>query len=87
MTIDGVEYRMVESRSPFTRGVSGPASANSFSAPYLYDLDPVETIHRSYFPSDSTSYRYRWEDWVVDADGTETLVEYSNDILMEVLEN
>lgn len=85
VTLDGIEFRLIEKRSEFSRSVMGPASAHSFSAPYLYDLQPVDSIHRQYLSLDLT--RYRTEDWVVGADGTETLVESSDNVLLEILKN
>ena len=85
VTLEGTEYLLIESRSPYSGRPMGPASPTSFSAPYLYDLQPVERIRRQYFSQ--PIQRYRSEDWVADAAGVETLIEYSDNILLEVLEN
>ena len=84
VTLDGTEFLLIEDRSPYSGRPTGPASPTSFSAPYLYDLQPVERISRQYISQPIR--RYRSEDWVADADGVETLIEYSNGVL-EVLEN
>ena len=84
VTLDGTEFLLIEDRSPYSGRLTGPASPMSFSAPYLYDLQPVERISRQYISQPIR--RYRSEDWVADADGVETLIEYSNGVL-EVLEN
>ncbi len=84
VTLDGTEYLLIESRSPWSRRLMGPASPSSFSAPYLYDLQPVERIRRQYFSQPIG--RYRSEQWVADSDGVETLIEYSI-IVLEILEN
>ncbi len=85
VTLDGTEFLLIEDRSPFSGRANPPASPSSFSAPYLYDLQPVEKIQRQYLAQ--PMQRYRSEDWVVDSDGVETLIEYSDNILWEVLEN
>lgn len=82
--IGGTEYVLIEERSPTGRG--GPASPSSFSSPYVYDLDPIERIRRDYYPLDGT-FLSRSEIWVVDAQGVETLVEYTYHLVHEVLAN
>jgi hypothetical protein len=86
VTLEGIEFRLIENRSEFSRQVMGPASPHSFSAPYLYDLQPVEEISRDYY-STNVARSFRSEVWVVDAAGVETLVEYTDEIVHEVLEN
>jgi len=84
VTLDGTEFLLIEDRSPYSRRPNAPASPTSFSAPYLYDLQPVERIRRQYFSEPFR--RSRSEDWVADSNGVETLIEYSDNVL-EVVEN
>ncbi len=83
--LEGTEFLLIESRSPAWRSSNPPASPTSFWAPYFYDLQAVEMIHRRYV--EPTLARYRSEDWMVDESGVETLVEYSDSVLLELLKN
>ena len=83
--LDGTEFLLIENRSAFTWGSNGPAAPSSFSAPYFFGLHPVEMIHRQYVSP--TLSRYRSEDWAVNSDGVETLLESSDSVLLEILKN
>ncbi len=85
VTIRGMELQVIEQRSPY-ESRNGPASPNSFSAPYLYDLQPVEKISRDYYSADAAR-GFLSEVWFADADGLETRVEYTDYIVHEILKN
>ena len=71
--IGAVETRAIETqRRPITRPVQDVAPGNYVSV-YMYDLQPVEEIRRSYISPDGVGLRS--EVVVVDADGRETVVE------------
>lgn len=83
VTLRSVELRVLEERRPFTR-VPLEASPTSYQVPYVYDLNPVEQITRQYVsPDESRGFRY--EEAVVDAAGTETVIEYMDHLVVEIL--
>ena len=86
VTLRGAQLRVIEERSPTAGCRNSEPSANSFSAPYTCDLQPVERIRRHYYSPD-VAHAFRSEVWVVDADGVETVVEYSDTLVHEVLKN
>ena len=83
VVLRNTQVRVIEERREFTRTLQ-PASPNSYSAPYLYDLQPVEEIRRSFVALDG-SVGYRSEIAVVGQDGTETVVESTDHLVMEIL--
>lgn len=83
VTLRNTQMRVIEERREFTRTLH-PASASSYSAPYLYDLKPVEEIRRSYVVLDGSA-GYRSEIAVVGDDGTETVIEYTDRLVVEIL--
>lgn len=85
VTLHDIEVLVLETRREFTRTLS-PASASSFSAPYLYDLQPVEEIRRSYVLPDGR-WGLRSEIVVIGADGTETVVESTDHLVFEVIDS
>jgi hypothetical protein len=83
VTLRSVELRVLEERRPFTRATR-EASPTSYSVPYVHDLDPVERITRQYVsPVESRGFRY--ETTVVDAAGTETVISYTDHLVVEIL--
>ena len=73
--IGAVETRAIETqRRPMTRPMQDVAPGNYVSV-YMYDLQPVEEVRRSYISAEGLELRS--EVAVVDATGTETVVERS----------
>jgi hypothetical protein len=82
-TIRGVNVLQIETSR---RDVSGgrDVSPGNYVSVYTYDLDPVREIRREYALPDG-SHSLRTETVVVDASGTETVVESEDYLAFEVL--